>query len=89
MEPTAEVEMFSRSVEKRNLNYNTSVGDDDSSCFTHVKEACFNKYGHGYIVDKEECVGHTQKRIRRALREDKRGHKGIKLSDNKSAVGTK
>ena len=89
METAAAVEMFSRSVGKQNLKYTTFVEDGDSSCFAHVKEPCFNKYGQGYIVVKEECDGHIQKRIGRALREYKRKHTGIKLSDNKSVGGPK
>ena len=89
METTAAVEMFTRSVEKHNLKYTTFVGDGDSSCFAHVKEARFNKYGDSYVVRKEECVGHIQKRIGRALREYKRRHKGIKLADHKSVGGPK
>ena len=71
----AAVEMFSRSVEKRNIKCTTFVGDGDSSCFAHVNEACFNKYGHGYIVVKKECVDQIQKRIGCALREYKRKQK--------------
>ena len=89
METTAAVEMFTRSVEKHNLKYTTFVGDGDSSCFAHVKEACFDKYGDGYVVRKEECVGHIQKRIGHALREYNRRHKGIKLADHKSVGGPK
>ena len=44
-------------------------------------------YGGEYIVVKEECVGHIQKRIGRSLREYKRKMKGKTLPDNKAVGG--
>ena len=46
--------------------------------FGDVKQQCYDKYGDDYIVTKEECVGHVQKRLRRALREYKAKNKGKK-----------
>ena len=63
METAAAVEMFSRSVEKRNVKYSTFVGDGDSSCSAHVKAACFNKYGQGCVVVKEECVTYKKELV--------------------------
>ena len=40
--------------------------------------------GHNYgdvAVTKEKCVGHVQKRLRKALRDLKKSMKGQKLSD--------
>ena len=59
----------------------TFVGDGDSASFGTVKEACLNVYGNEYVVQKEECVGHIQKRMGTALRELKRKSKGILLAD--------
>ena len=47
----------------------------------------FQKYGDEYIVTKEECVGHVQKRLRTALRKYKADKKGKKLSDVKGVGG--
>ena len=45
------------------------------------------KFGDDYIVNKEECVGHVQKRLGTNLREYKRKGKGQKLSDGKGIGG--
>ena len=55
METQGAKEIFLRSVEKRNMKYVEFVGDGDSGCFGSVKEACYEKYGDGYVVVKEEC----------------------------------
>ena len=62
MEAVAAVDIFSRSINSRQLKYATFVGDSggDSSCFGRVKEAMFAKCGDTYEVTKEECVGHVQ-----------------------------
>ena len=39
MEAVAAVDIFSRSIDSRQLKYTTFVGDGDSSCFGRVKEA--------------------------------------------------
>ena len=83
MEAAATIEIFSRSIDQRNLEYSTFVGDGDSSCFERVKEAMSDKYGDNYVVCKEECVGHVQKRLGSALRKYKAKIKGQKLSDGK------
>ena len=44
-------------------------------------------YGEAYTIAKEECVGHVQKRIGRALREFKRKMKGKNLEDNRPVGG--
>ena len=88
METEAAIEMFLRSIDKHELMYSTFVGDGDSDCFGSVKEAC-EKFSHEYIVVKEECIGHVQKRLGSALREYKRKMRGQKLSDGKSVGGRK
>ena len=45
------------------------------------------KYGDDYIVQKEECVGHVQKRLGSSLRQYKNSKKGQKLSDGKGVAG--
>ena len=83
MEAAGAVEIFSRSIEGRGLRYTLFVGDGDSSCFGNVKEAM----KHKYHVEKEECVGHIQKRMGCALRRIKKEYKGKKLADGKPVGG--
>ena len=66
MEAAAAIEIFSRSIDQRNLKYSTFVRYGDSSCFRRVKEAMSEKHGDNYVVCKEECV--VQKGLRSALR---------------------
>ena len=87
METQGPKEIFLRSVEKMNMKYVEFVGDGDSGCFGSVKEACYEKYGDGYVVVKEECVGHVQKRMGTGLRECKRKIRGKKFSDDKTVGG--
>ena len=79
METHGATEIFLRSVEKHKLKYTTLVGDGDSSCFAVVAKSCNEVFNGQYIVIKEECVGHVQKRIRRSLREYKRKMRRKKL----------
>ena len=83
METNGAVEIFLRSIDKRSLRYTLFVGDGDSSCFGTVKEALKDLY----CVEKEECVGHIQKRMGSALRTFKKDHKGRKLADGKGVGG--
>ena len=41
---------------------------DSSSCFGKVKLKMEELYGGSYLVVKEECVGHVQRRLGIALR---------------------
>ena len=59
MEAAGAEEIFLRSIEKRRLRYTLFVGDGDSSCYGKVAEAL----QHLYPIEKEECVGHIQKRM--------------------------
>ena len=86
-EVVAAIEIFSRSIKQRQLKYTTFVGDGDSSSFGRVKDAMMEKYGDDYVVQKEECVGHVQKRLGTALRQYKNNKKGQKLSDGKGVSG--
>ena len=63
-----------RSIDNRSMKYVEFIGDGDSGCFGSVKEACYQKYD--YVVLKEECVGHVQKRMGTGLREYKREMRG-------------
>ena len=76
-----------RSIKNQKLKYVTFVGDGDSASFGAVKDTCYQYYADEYIVEKEECVGHIQKRMDTALRTLKRKNKGIKLADDKVISG--
>ena len=45
------------------------------------------KFGDDYDVQKEGCVGHVQKRLWTALRQNKRNKKSQKLSNGKGVAG--
>ena len=87
MEVKGTVMAFRRSIEKRSLMYTKFVGDGDSSCFGSVLEAIKKEFGSTYPLEKEECVGHIQKRIGAALLEYKKKMKGQKLADGKGVGG--
>ena len=87
METHGATEIFLRSVEKHKLKCMTFVGDGDSLCFVVAAKSCNEVFNGQYIVTKEECVGHVQKRIGRSLREYKRKMRGKKLSDNNDVGG--
>ena len=71
----------------QNLNCTTHVGDGDSSSFATVRDKCFEKFGDKYKVVKEECLGHVQKRMGKALLELISKMRGHKLDDGKSVGG--
>ena len=87
MEKDGTVSIFLRSVETRKLRYTTFVGDGDSSSFGAVVDAVNSKYGDQYPVEKEDCIGHIQKRLGTALRTYKNKRRGAVLSDGKSTGG--
>ena len=87
MEAKGACQLFLRSIEQRNLKYTTMVGDGDTGCYSEVCNAIKEKFGNDYVVVKEECVGHVQKRIGRSLREYKRINRGKRLVDGKSVGG--
>ena len=82
MEAQPAVEMFTDSIKKRKLRYTVFVGGD-SSCFGTVKESLNDKYN----IEKEECVGHVQKRMGSSLKNFKNDHNGKKLADGKPVEG--
>ena len=79
--------MFIRSIEKHKLWYTIFVGDGDSSLFGAVKEAVLEKYGQDYSPEKEDGIGHIQKRMGSALRTYKDKKRGVTLSDGKGVSG--
>ena len=87
MEKDGTVSIFLHSVEIRKLRYTTFVGDGDSSSFGAVVNAVNSKYGDQYPVEKEDCIGHIQKRLGTALRTYKNKRHGAVLSDSKSTGG--
>ena len=77
MECKGAIAIFKRSIEHRGLKYTKFIGDGDSSCFGKVLDAVKNVYGDSYPIEKEECVGHIQKRMGSALLEYKKSRKGL------------
>ena len=88
MEKEDASDIFLRSVDKRNLIYNVFVGDGETSSFARVKEACYAKFGECYVIRKEVCVRHIQKRMGSGLRKYKMKMRTIKLSDGKGVGGS-
>ena len=52
-----------------------------------MQEKCLKRLDEGYMVKKEECAGHVQKRLCSGLKYYKRKKKGLKLSDRKTFGG--
>ena len=88
MEKDGSGEIFLRSTEIRRLRYTTFVGDGDSSSFGAVANAVNRKYGDKYPVEKEDCIGHIQKRLGAALRSYKNKKRGVLLSHGKGVGGS-
>ena len=87
MEKEAVVEMFINSIERRKLKYGEYVGDGHTNSFGAVVHALTEKYGDGYSIMKEDCIGHIQKRMGAALRNYKSECRGTKLPDGKTVGG--
>ena len=87
MERDGAVEMFLQSIDKNNLKYTEYIGDGDSNSFGAVKKALAEKYGDEYVVRKQDCIGHIQKRMGSALKTCKNNCNGSVLSDGKTAGG--
>ena len=79
MEVDGVLDMFKRSVEKKDLRYLSFIGDGDSSTFKTVSEA--KPYGSDVVVEKKECVGHIQKRMGTRLQKLKASFAKKDLSD--------
>ena len=54
-----------RKNDKHSLAYTTYVGDGDSSSFKRLEQ---NNPYKGMVIRKEECLGHTQKRLKKHLK---------------------
>ena len=68
MEKDVAILMFQKSVELYHLKYALYVGDEDSSSFKVVRETMEKTHGDSYCIEKEDCIGHIQKRIGSNLR---------------------
>lgn len=84
METEAVKKIWSRSLEQYNLRYTSYIGDGDSKGHAAVQD--MKVYGD-VTVEKEECVGHVQKRIGKNLRDLKQRLGSTKLSDGKAIGG--
>ena len=58
--------LFGRSLAKYKLRYNPFIGDGDSKAYKRVVRD--KPYGDDFHIEKEECVGHIQKRMGTRLR---------------------
>ena len=87
METKGAIRVFLRSIEQRSLKYTTMVGDGDTGCFGSVCDALKREFGDAYEIEKEECVGHIQKRLGKNLRDFKTHYRGEKLDDGKGLGG--
>ena len=87
MEKEGAIEIFLRSIEKRNLKYTVFVGDGDTDCFGSVRDKCRRIYVDSYIVTEEECIGHLQKRLGTALRKYQSVMRGTLMADGKTTEG--
>ena len=64
MESTGAKRIFERSIATNNLRYMNFYGDGDSKCFKTIEYI----YGDDDPVNKQECIGHYQKRVGCRLR---------------------
>ena len=85
MEVQGAVDLWTRSEEKYNLRYVTFIGDGD--CKGYQAVANNSPYGAECEVEKEECVGHVQKRVGTRLRDLKKRLGTKKLTDGKPIGG--
>ena len=84
MEAEGALIYWSRSLERHNLRYKLMESDGDSKAFTKVKES--EVYGPDCEIEKLDCIGHVQKRMRKRLMNLKATHKE-KLADGKTIGG--
>ena len=75
--------IYKRSVATKCLLYTKYLGDGNSKAFQDVVAA--NIYP-GNVIEKDECIGHVQKRVGARLRTYKMNYKGKLLSDKKRSV---
>ena len=57
--------LFAHSVQKHNMRYMKCIGDGDSAAYVTVRDS--RPYGENEI-EKLDCCGHVQKRMRTPLR---------------------
>ena len=67
MEKMAAEVLFMRSEERVKLRYSSLLGDGDTKTIKHINEKV-HPYGPGFVVTKEECVGHAVKRFKNRLK---------------------
>ena len=60
MEKEAAAILYCRSENKVKLRYTSLLGDGDTNTIKFINEE-IHPYGPGFIVTKEECVGHVVK----------------------------
>ena len=65
MEKTASLILFQRSEERLKLRYTSLLGDGDTKTIKDINKEM--PYGPGFIVSKEECVGHVAKHFHKHL----------------------
>ena len=70
MEDDAIIEMLCRSVQKHGVKYVKYIGDGDTKTFKGILD--MDPYDGDPVVEKKECVGHFQKRMRARLRKAKK-----------------
>ena len=85
MEAGGVMNIYKRSVATKCLRYTKYLGDGDSKAFQDVVAA--NIYPDN-VIEKDECIGHAQKRVGACLRSYKMNYKGKLLSDKKGLCGT-
>ena len=85
MEAAGLVDCFMNSIENWKLRYTHYIGDGDSKAYNEVVK---NDPYPGIVVEKLECVGHIQKRLRSRKRNLKHTMKGP-LADGKTLGGKK
>ena len=57
--------LFRRSEERVKLRYASLLGSSDTNTIKHIN---MKAYGPGFVVTKEECVGHVAKRFKTSLK---------------------
>ena len=60
------LELYQRSVDRCNIQYNPFIGDGDCSAYSRVYRE--RPYGAAIFVEKEECVNRVTKRMGTNLR---------------------
>ena len=85
MDPVGLVQLFKHTLDYK-LHYKYFVSDGDSSTLASLMKE--KLYGEDCEIIKEDCIGHTQKRMGSALRRLVLEYKGKFLSDSKKISGT-